>query len=44
MITREAALKLLHENMESPNLRRHCYAVEAVMRALAKYFKEDEQM
>lgn len=43
MISREAALKLLHENMESANLRRHCYAVEAVMRALARYFKQDEE-
>ena len=43
MITREAALKLLHDNMESANLRRHCYSVEAVMRALAKYFKQDEE-
>src|SRR3989344_2185057 len=43
MMTREAALKLLHENMESANLRRHCYAVEAVMRALARFFKEDEE-
>lgn len=43
MITREEALKLLHENMGSQNLRRHCYAVEAVMRALAKHFKSDEE-
>ncbi len=43
MITKEEAIKLLHENMESQNLRRHCYAVEAVMRALAKHFKEDEE-
>jgi hypothetical protein len=43
VISREAALKLLHENMESANLRRHCYAVEAVMRALARYFKQDEE-
>jgi len=42
MITREQALTLLHENMESQNLRRHCYAVESVMRSLARYFKEDE--
>lgn len=34
MITREQAVKLLHENMQSVNLRRHCYAVEAVMWAL----------
>ncbi|HET7098684.1 MAG TPA: HD domain-containing protein [Patescibacteria group bacterium] len=28
--------------MQSQNLRKHCYAVGASMRALAKYFKEDE--
>ena len=43
MITREQALALLHTNMESQNLRRHCYAVEATMRALARYLKEDEE-
>jgi putative nucleotidyltransferase with HDIG domain len=41
-MTREEALKLLHDNMQNINLRRHCYAVEAVMRALARHFKEDE--
>lgn len=40
-MTREEALELLYKNMQSPNLRRHCLAVEAVMRALAKYFNED---
>jgi uncharacterized protein len=35
-MTRETALKLLHDNMKNQNLRRHCYAVEAVMRALYK--------
>ena len=40
-MTRNKALELLHENMENPNLRRHCYSVEAVMKALARYFKED---
>ncbi len=44
MIAREEALKLLHEYMQSTNLRRHCYAVEAVMRALAKHFGEDEDL
>ena len=43
MISREQALKLLHANMQSINLRRHCYAVEAVMRALAMRFEEDEE-
>src|SRR3990170_798646 len=33
-MNRETALKLLHDNMKNQNLRRHCYAVEAVMRAL----------
>jgi len=33
-VNRDQALKLLHDNMENQNLRRHCYAVEAVMRAL----------
>lgn len=35
-MNREIALKLLHDNMKNQNLRRHCYAVEAVMRALYK--------
>ncbi|MCJ7805452.1 HDIG domain-containing protein [Patescibacteria group bacterium] len=39
MISREQALKLLHDNMQSLNLRRHCYAVEAVMLALAHKFQ-----
>ncbi len=43
-MTRDEALKLLYEHMESPNLRRHCLAVEAVMKGLAKYFKEDENL
>jgi putative nucleotidyltransferase with HDIG domain len=30
--------------MQSVNLRKHCYAVEAVMRSLALYFKEDENL
>lgn len=41
-MTRKQALDLLHEHMKNPNLRRHCYAVEAVMRGLARYFDEDE--
>lgn len=43
MISREQALKLLHDNMQSANLRRHCYAVEAIMKALARHFEEDEE-
>jgi len=33
--TREQALALLHEWVENVNLRKHCYAVEAAMRAYA---------
>ena len=33
--TREQALTLLHEWIQNPNLRKHCYAVEAAMRAYA---------
>lgn len=44
MITREQALEFLHKNMKNNNLRKHCYAVEAVMRALAKHFNEDEDV
>ncbi len=43
MITRAQALELLHKNLQSINLRRHCYSVEAVMRFLALRFKEDEE-
>lgn len=44
MITRDQALDLLHKNMQNQNLRCHCYAVESVMRALARHFGEDEEM
>jgi putative nucleotidyltransferase with HDIG domain len=40
--TREQALALLHEWVENPNLRKHCYAVEAAMRAYAKKLGGDE--
>jgi putative nucleotidyltransferase with HDIG domain len=41
-MTREEALELLHSKMQNQNLRRHCYAVGAVMRTLANNFNEDE--
>lgn len=44
MITRQQSLDLLHSHMQNANLRRHCYAVEAVMRALARHFSEDEEV
>lgn len=41
-MTREEALELLHEHMQNVNLRRHCYAVEAVMKSLAVRLGEPE--
>ncbi len=42
MINKSQALELLHSKMQNVNLRKHCYSVAAVMRALAKHFDEDE--
>jgi putative nucleotidyltransferase with HDIG domain len=36
LITRDQALALLYSKMQNQNLRRHCLAVEAAMRALAR--------
>jgi hypothetical protein len=44
MINIDEALELLHSNMQSVNLRKHCYAVGAVMKSLAKHFREDENI
>ncbi|QQS38746.1 HDIG domain-containing protein [Candidatus Woesebacteria bacterium] len=43
-MTRDQAINLLHKHITNINLRRHCYAVEAVMRSLAKRFGEDEDI
>jgi putative nucleotidyltransferase with HDIG domain len=40
--SREQALALLHEWIQNPGLRKHCYAVEAAMRAYARRAGEDE--
>jgi putative nucleotidyltransferase with HDIG domain len=40
--TRDNALEILHEYVESPALIRHCVAVEASMREYARKFGEDE--
>jgi predicted hydrolase (HD superfamily) len=41
--TREQALAILHEWVENPNLRKHCHAVEACMRAYARAGGHDEE-
>lgn len=41
--TRDEALALLHEWVANPNLRKHCYAVEAAMRAYARKLGGDEE-
>jgi uncharacterized protein len=43
-MTREEALQLVHENVTNKNLRKHMLATEAVMKALAGHFKEDEAL
>ncbi len=39
--TREEALNLLHKYNESESLRKHAYAVEGVMRYIARKCNED---
>ncbi|MBN2807935.1 MAG: hydrolase [Deltaproteobacteria bacterium] len=41
--TREEALELLHAHNQSESLRRHAYAVEGVMRYLARKYGEEEE-
>ncbi|MCD6580475.1 MAG: HDIG domain-containing protein [Desulfuromusa sp.] len=43
-ITRERSLELLNQYLSNPNLIKHCLASEAVMRALARHFSEDEEL
>jgi predicted hydrolase (HD superfamily) len=42
-MTRDKALKLLHDNIKNQNLRRHCYAVEAAMRDLYRRLEDGHQ-
>lgn len=41
--TRDEALELVHTHIQNENLRKHCYAVEGVMRHFAREFGEDEE-
>lgn len=42
-INRKKAIELLNNYIKNPNMLKHCYASEAVMRALAKKIGEDEE-
>lgn len=44
MQNRQEAHELLLKHMTNKNLLKHTYAVEAVMRELARYFGEDEEL
>ncbi|MGD9491965.1 MAG: HDIG domain-containing metalloprotein [Bacteroidales bacterium] len=43
-MTRSAALELLDRHIQNPRMKAHCRASEVVMRALARYFGEDEDL
>ncbi len=42
-MTREQGLEILKQNIQSQNLIKHCLAVEAIMRVLARRFEDDEE-
>lgn len=43
-INREEALALMQTHISNSNLRKHCLASEAVLRALARHLGEDEEL
>ncbi len=44
MLTRDDALKLVREWISNEKIRKHVLAVEAIMRGLARFFGEDEEL
>jgi len=44
MLTRDEALVLLHQYLRTNNLLKHSYAVEAIMRAMAKRLNENQDL
>jgi putative nucleotidyltransferase with HDIG domain len=43
MLTRNQAIEILNNHLKNKNLFRHCLAVEAAMKGLARYFNENEE-
>jgi len=43
MISREEAIDLLEKHISADNMRKHCYASEAVMRAIARRLGRNEE-
>lgn len=43
MISRDEAIQLMTENIVSENMQKHCYASEAVLRAIAKRLNKNEE-
>ena len=43
MISREEAVQLLEENVKAEKMRKHCYASEAVLRAIAMHLGRNEE-
>ena len=44
MLSRQTYLDIVNAHIKNKNLVKHCLAVEAAMRALAKHFGEDEEV
>ena len=44
MISRTDAFNIVDSHIQNKNLVKHCIAVEAAMRALARHFKQDEEL
>ncbi|GAI05128.1 unnamed protein product [marine sediment metagenome] len=42
-MTRNEGFDLLKQNVQNQNLIKHCLAVEAIMRTLARHFEEGEE-
>jgi predicted hydrolase (HD superfamily) len=42
MISREEAVQMLEDNISAENMRKHCYASEAVLRAMARRLGRNE--